>query len=103
MIRKNESITKLVLEHIKRKVLQKEKDKEVNINDNTGEWFYHNQENIHNNKATQVDTESLGEEEKTMIQDILDLMTDNCRVELRGFNKIDTCQEEKLHIKAYQN
>ena len=67
MIRKNESITKLVLEHIKRKVLQKEKDKEININDNTGEWFYYNQENIHNNEATQVDTESLGEEEKTMI------------------------------------
>ena len=33
------------------------------------EWFYQNEENIHKNKATQVDTENLGEEEKkTMIQ-----------------------------------
>ena len=37
MIRKNERITKLELENIKRKVLQKEKDIEVNNNDNTGE------------------------------------------------------------------
>ena len=26
-----------------------------------------------------------------MIQDILDLMKDNSRIELRGFNKIDRC------------
>ena len=36
MIRKNEWITKLELENIKRKVLQKEKDIEVNNNDSTG-------------------------------------------------------------------
>ena len=91
MIRKNEWITKLELESISRKVLQKEKDIEVNNNDNTGERFYQDEENIHENEATQVDTENLGEEEKTMIQDILDLMKDNSRIELRGFNKIDRC------------
>ena len=47
------------------------------------------EENIHKNKATQVDTENLGEEEKTMIQNILGLMKLNSRIELRGFNKID--------------
>ena len=40
MIRKNEWITKLELENIRRKVLQKEKDIEVNNNDNTDERFY---------------------------------------------------------------
>ena len=35
-----------------------------------------------------VDTENLGEEEKAMTQDILDLMKDNSRIELIGFNKI---------------
>ena len=89
VIRKNECITKLELENICRKVLQKEKDIEVNNNDNTGERFYQDEENIHENEATQVDTENLGEEEKTMIQDILDVMNDNSRIELRGFNKID--------------
>ena len=67
MIRKNEWITKLELENIRRKVLHKEKDIEVNNNDNTGEWFYQDEENIHQNEATQVDTENLGEEEKTLI------------------------------------
>ena len=89
MIRKNEWITKLELESISKKVLQKEKDIEVNNNDNTGEQFYQVEESIHENEATQVNTENLGEEEKTMIQDILDLMKDNSRTELRGFNKID--------------
>ena len=56
MIRKNEWITKLELESISRKVLQKEKDIEVNNNDNTGERFYQDEENIHENEATQVDT-----------------------------------------------
>ena len=91
MIRKNEWITKLELENNKRKVLQKEKDIEVNNNDNTRERFYQDGENIQENEATEVDTENLGEEEKTMIQDILDLMKDNSRIELRGFNKIDRC------------
>ena len=91
MIRKNESITILELENIKRKELQKEKDREVNNNDNTRERFYQDEENIHENKATQVDTENLGEEEKTMIQDILGLMKDNSRIELKEFNKIDRC------------
>ena len=62
------------------------KDIEVNNNDNIGEL--QDKENIHENKATQVDTENLGEEEY-MIQDILELMKDNCRIELRGFNKTD--------------
>ena len=90
MIKKNEWITNLELEN-RRKVLQKEKDIEVNSNDNTGEQFYHDEENIHNNKATQVDTENLGEKEKTTIQDILDLKRGNCSIELRVFNKIDRC------------
>ena len=76
MIRKNEWITKLELENNRRKVLQKEKDIEVN-NDNTGERFNQQEENIRNNEANQVDTESLGEGEKTMIWDILDLELHN--------------------------
>ena len=91
MIRKNEWITKLELGNIRKKVLQKEKGMEVNNNVNTGERFYQDEENIHENKATNVDTENLGEEEKTMIQDIINLMKDNSRIELRGFNKIDRC------------
>ena len=91
MIRKNEWIKKLELENIRRTVLQKEKEIEVNNNGNTVEWFYQYEENIHKNKHTQVDTENLGEEEKTMIQDVLDLTKDNSRIELRGFNKIDRC------------
>ena len=91
IIRKNKWITKLELENIKQKVLQKEKDIEVNNNDNTGERFYQDEENIHENEATQVYTENLEEEKKTMIWDILDLMKDNSRIELRGFNKIDRC------------
>ena len=71
--------------------IRKEKDTEVNNNDNTGEWFYQDEENIHENEATQVDTENLGEEKNTIIQDILDLMKGNSRMELRGFNKIDRC------------
>ena len=89
MIRKNKWITKQEVENIKRKVLQKEKHIEVNSNDNTGEQFYQDEENIYENEATQVDTENLGEEEKIMIQDILNLMKENSRIELREFNKID--------------
>ena len=48
-------------------MLQKEKDIEVNHNDSTGEWFYQDDENVHENDATQVDTENLGDTEKTMI------------------------------------
>ena len=91
MIRKNEWITKLELENIRRKVLQKEKDTEVNNNYHTREWFYQDEQNIHENEAIRVDTENLGEEEKTMIQDKLDLIKDSSRIELRGFNKIDRC------------
>ena len=90
MIRKNEWITKLELESISTKVLQKEKDVEVNNNDNTGERFYQHEENIHENEATQVGTEDL-REEKTLIQDILDLMKYNSTIELRRFNKFDRC------------
>ena len=60
-----------------------EKDIEVNNNDNTGEQFYQDEENIQENEATTADKENLGEEEKTMIQDILDLMKDNSRIELK--------------------
>ena len=45
---------------------------------------------MHENEATQIDTQNF-EEEKTMMQDILDLMKDNSRIDLRGFNKIDRC------------
>ena len=89
---KNEWITKLELENIGRKVLQIEKGIEVSNNDNTGERFNQDEENIHKNDTAQVDTENLGEEEKTMIQDILDLMKDNSRIELRDLTKlIDVC------------
>ena len=74
-----------------RKVLQKEKDVEANNNDTTGERFYQDEENIHENKAPRADTENLGEEQKTMIQDILNLMKDISKIELREFNKIDRC------------
>ena len=40
VLRKNDWITKLELENIRRKVLQKKKDIGVNKNDNTGEQFY---------------------------------------------------------------
>ena len=40
---------------------------------------------------TKVDTEDLGEDQKTMIQDILHLLKDNSRTELRGVKKIDIC------------
>ena len=91
MIRKNEWITKLELENIRRKLLQKEKDIEVNNNENTGEQFYQVEEIIHKNEATQVNTENLREQEKTIIQNVLDLMKGSSRIELRGFNKIDRC------------
>ena len=93
MIRKNAWITKLELENIRRKIFQKEKDLDVKNNDNTGEQFYQDEENIHENETTQVDSENLGEE-KTMIQDILDLMKDNSRIELTGFNKTDCVRAE---------
>ena len=38
-------------------MLQKEKDIDVNNNDNTGEQFYQDEENIHENETTQIDTE----------------------------------------------
>ena len=90
MIRKNEWITKLELENIRRKVLRKEKDVEVNNNDNTGERFHQDEENIHENEAIQADKENL-REEKSMILDILDLVKGNGRIELEGFNKTDRC------------
>ena len=58
IIRKIEWITKLELESISRKVLEKEKDIEVNNNDNTNKQFYQDQENINENEVTQVDTEN---------------------------------------------
>ena len=57
----------------------------VDHNDNNGERFYQDEENIHGSKATQVDTEYLVEEEKNMIQDIIDLMKGNNGIELREF------------------
>ena len=44
-----------------RKVLQKVQDIEVNNNDNTGEQFYQDEENAHENESTQADIEVLGE------------------------------------------
>ena len=41
------------------------------------------------NEATQADTENFQVEEKTMIQDILNLMEDNSGIELRGLKKVD--------------
>ena len=70
MIGKNEWITKLELENIRNKLLQKEKDEEVNNSDDTGKWFCQDEENIHKSEATQVNTENLGEGEKTLIQEI---------------------------------
>ena len=60
----------------------------IHNNDNTGERFYQDEGNIHQNEDTQVDTENLGEREITMIQDIWDLIKDNSEIELRGFNKV---------------
>ena len=65
---------------------KKEKDKEVDNNDNTGNQFY---ENICKNKVTQVDKKNLGEKKKTKIKGLLDLMKDKSGIELRGFNKVD--------------
>ena len=87
-IRKNKSITKLELENIRRKVIQREKDIEFNNNDNTGKRFYQDEENIHENEARVFDTENLGE--MIMIQ-YIDLMKDDSRMELREFNKIHRC------------
>ena len=39
------------------KVLQKKRDIEVDNNGNTSERFYKDEENINENKTTQVDTE----------------------------------------------
>ena len=53
--------------------------------------FIQDEENIHKNEVTQVDTDNLGEDEKTMLHYTLDLMKDNSRIELREFTKIDRC------------
>ena len=90
MIRGNEWETKLEIENIGLTVLQEEKDKEINNNDNTGEQFYQDEENIRETKVARDDTEDLGQE-KTTIQAILDLMNDNSEEELTGFNKVDRC------------
>ena len=54
MIRKKEGMAKLELDSIRRKVLQNEKDIEVNNNDNTGEQCYQDEENIHENEAKEI-------------------------------------------------
>ena len=90
MTRRNEWETKLEIENTRLPVLQEEKDKEINNNDNTGEQFYQDEENIYETKVTRDDTEDLGQE-KTAIQAILDLMNDNSEEELTGFNKVDRC------------
>ena len=64
---------------------------EVDNNDNTGERLYQDEENIHKNKVSQVDTENFGDEERTMIEDVLYLMKDNSGIELGGINKVDRC------------
>ena len=90
MTRRNEWETKLEIENIRLPVLQEEKDKEINNNDNTGEQFYQDEENIRETKVARDDTEDLGQE-KTTIQAILDLVNDNSEEELTGFNKVDRC------------
>ena len=90
MTRRNEWETKLEIENIRLTVLQEEKDKEINNNDNTGEQFYQDEENIRETKVARDDTEDLGQE-KNAIQAILDLMNDNSEEELTGFNKVDRC------------
>ena len=90
MTRRNEWETKLEIENIRLPVLQEEKDKEINNNDNTGEQFYQDEENIRETKVARDDTEDLGQE-KNAIQAILDLMNDNSEEELTGFNKVDRC------------
>ena len=62
MIRKNEWMTKL--ENLRRKAFQREKNKEVNNNDNTSERFNQDEENIYKNETTQVDAQNLGEERR---------------------------------------
>ena len=47
-------MAKLELDSIRRKVLQNEKDIEVNNNDNTGEQCYQDEENIHENEAKEI-------------------------------------------------
>ena len=44
--------------------------------------FIQDEENMHKNEVTQVDTDNLGEDEKTMLHYILDLMKHNSRIEL---------------------
>ena len=75
-----------------KKVLQKEKDMEVDNNDNAGKHFYQDEKNINENEATQVDAQTLGEDERIIISDILlDLMNDKGIIKPKGFNKIDRC------------
>ena len=62
MIRKNEWMTKL--ENLRRKAFQREKNKEVNNNDNTSERFNQDEENIYKNETIQVDAQNLGEERR---------------------------------------
>ena len=78
--------------------IKKKKNIEVNNNEDTGERFCQDKENIPENEANQVDTENLGVEEKTMMQDILDLMKGNSRTELRELIK-----KNKSYSKTYQS
>ena len=55
---------------------------EVNIMTILVNGFIQNEENMHKNEVTQVDTDNLGEDEKTMLHYILDLMKHNSRIEL---------------------
>ena len=84
-------ITTFKLAKISSKILHtKKKNFSVELcNDNTGELFYQDEEKIHKNETTQVDTEGCGEKEKTMIQDI----------ELRGFNKTDRLRSTECFSK----
>ena len=53
MLRRNEWIIKLELENIRRKIVfQKEKDIKLGNNNNIGEWFNQDKEDIDENKAT---------------------------------------------------
>ena len=68
MIKKNEWIQNLELTNIE--TSKTKTYRSIHNNDNTGERFYQDEGNIHQNEDTQVDTENLGEREITMIQDI---------------------------------
>ena len=70
-------------------MLQREKDTELNNNAVLVNGFIRIKRIYTRTKLPRLIQQNLGDEEKTMIQDILDLMTENSGIELRRFNKVD--------------